>query len=109
MELIDAIKGRRSIRQYKSDPVPREIIEDILEAGNWAQFLIPAAEALSDWHTIVLDSELLEKVRHGHRFAAEEGRTGWARAVSEQGDLVALLEVVEETGEWQPRKVFFTS
>ena len=24
-------------------------------------------------------------------------------------DLVALLEVVEETQEWQPRKVFFTS
>lgn len=84
-------------------------LREAFESGTWAQFLIPAAEALSDWHTIVLDSDLLEQVRHGHRFAADEGRTGWARAISEQGDLVALLEVVEETGEWQPRKVFFTS
>ena len=36
MELIDAIKGRRSIREFKSDPVPMEILRDILEAGNWA-------------------------------------------------------------------------
>jgi hypothetical protein len=27
--------------------------------------------------------------------------------VSEQGDLVALMEVDEDTLEWQPRKVFF--
>jgi hypothetical protein len=32
-----------------------------------------------------------------------------ARAVSMQGDLVALVEVIEEDQEWQPRKVFFQS
>lgn len=84
-------------------------LREAFDSGTWAQFLIPAAEALADWHTITLDAELLEQVRHGHRFPAEEGRTGWARAISEQGDLVALIEVIEETQEWQPRKVFFTS
>jgi tRNA pseudouridine55 synthase len=84
-------------------------LREAFDSGTWAQFLIPAAEALSDWYTITLDADLLEQVRHGHRFPAEEGRTGWARAISEQGDLVALLEVVEETQEWQPRKVFFSS
>jgi tRNA pseudouridine55 synthase len=84
-------------------------LREAFDSGTWAQFLIPAAEALSDWYTITLDGELMEKVRHGHRFPAEEDRTGWARAVSEQGDLVALLEVVEETHEWQPKKVFFNS
>jgi nitroreductase len=34
MELIEAIKGRRSIRKFKSDHVPRKVMEDILEAGN---------------------------------------------------------------------------
>ncbi|MDH5606361.1 MAG: tRNA pseudouridine(55) synthase TruB [Anaerolineae bacterium] len=91
------------------DAVSLRRLKESFEAGTWAQFLIPAGEALGDWHTIELDGELLEKVRNGHRFPAEEGRTGWARAVSEQGDLVALLEVVEETQEWQPRKVFFQS
>jgi len=84
-------------------------LREAFESGTWAEFLIPAAEALGDWHTITLDADLLELVRHGHRFPAEEGRTGWARAISEQGDLVALLEVVEESQEWQPRKVFFSS
>jgi tRNA pseudouridine55 synthase len=84
-------------------------LREAFDSGTWAEFLIPASEALGDWHTITLDADLLEQVRHGHRFPAEEGRTGWARAISEQGDLVALLEVVEETQEWQPRKVFFSS
>lgn len=35
-EVLNAIKGRRSIRKYKSDPIPCEIIERILEAGTFA-------------------------------------------------------------------------
>jgi tRNA pseudouridine55 synthase len=40
---------------------------------------------------------------------AEPEAKGWARGVSQQGDLVALMEVDEESNEWQPRKVFFQS
>ena len=36
MELMDAIKGRRSIRKYKSDPVSDKDLETILEAARWA-------------------------------------------------------------------------
>lgn len=36
MELFEAIKNRRSIRRYTSDPVDDEKIEAILEAGRWA-------------------------------------------------------------------------
>ena len=54
-----------------------------------------------------LDAEEVEKVRHGHRIPAEPDSPDWARAVTEQGDLVALVESIE--GEWQPRKVFFLS
>ncbi len=53
MELIDAIKGRRSIRAYKPDPVPREIIEDIIEAGNWA----PSGTNSQPWRFTVLMGE----------------------------------------------------
>lgn len=35
-ETLDAIKSRRSIRKYKSDAVPDEIIEKIVEAGKFA-------------------------------------------------------------------------
>ena len=84
-------------------------LREAFDTGTWAEHLIPASEALNDWYTIELDEDLLEKVRNGHRIPAEEGREGWARAVSEQGDLVALLEIVEDAQEWQPRKVFFAS
>ena len=36
MELFEAIKNRRSIRRYTSDPVDDKKIEAILEAGRWA-------------------------------------------------------------------------
>jgi tRNA pseudouridine55 synthase len=85
-------------------------LREAFDSGTWAQYLIPAAEALNDWFTIALDADTLEKVRHGHRLPApEKSEKGWARAVSEQGDLVALMEYIEDTEEWQPRKVFFSS
>jgi len=36
MELFEAIKGRRSVRKYKNEPVEKEVLEEIAEAGRWA-------------------------------------------------------------------------
>lgn len=36
MELMQTIKTRRSVRGYKPDMVPREIIDQIIEAGTYA-------------------------------------------------------------------------
>jgi nitroreductase len=36
MNLMDAIKGRRSIRKYKPDPVPQEALHTLMEAVRWA-------------------------------------------------------------------------
>jgi nitroreductase len=36
--VIEAIKNRRSIRAYEPKPVPRDIINAIIEAGNQAPF-----------------------------------------------------------------------
>ncbi len=35
-EVLDCIKTRRSIRKFKPDMVPRELIDKVLEAGTWA-------------------------------------------------------------------------
>ncbi|HEY3345152.1 MAG TPA: tRNA pseudouridine(55) synthase TruB [Anaerolineaceae bacterium] len=96
--------GRFTLR----DAVPLRRLRDSFEAGNWYQYLIPAAEALSDWPAVELDVDALEAIRHGHRVPAEAGATGWARGISEQGELVALMEIDKDTQEWQPRKVFFS-
>jgi len=96
--------GRFTLR----DAVPLRKLRDAFEAGNWYQYLIPAAEALSDWPAVELDTDQVESIRHGHRVPADPGTTGWARGISEQGELVALMEVDTGSSEWQPRKVFFS-
>ena len=35
-EILNALKSRRSYRSYKSDMVPKELIEQIVEAGTYA-------------------------------------------------------------------------
>lgn len=97
--------GRFTLR----DAVPMRRLQEAFTAGDWYRHLIPAAEALADWPMVELDADQVELVRHGHRVAADPGSKGWARGVSQQGDLVALLEIDPETLEWQPKKVFFQS
>lgn len=97
--------GRFTLR----DAVPLRKLREAFELGTWYQYLIPAADALSDWPALELDHEQVDSVRHGHRVPGEPPeKNTWARGVSEQGELVALLEWVPETNEWQPRKVFFS-
>jgi tRNA pseudouridine55 synthase len=102
--------GRFSLR----DAVPLRKLQEAFQAGNWYQYLIPAAEALGDWPAIELNPDEVEDVRHGHRVRAEADTPPGkrVRGVSTQGELVALLEcVIGEDGNpaWQPKKVFFTS
>jgi tRNA pseudouridine55 synthase len=95
--------GRFTLR----DAVPMRRLKESFDAGDWYRYLIPAADALGDWPMVELDGDQVELIRHGHRISAEPGSHGWVRGVSQQGDLVALLEHDDENGEWQPRKVFF--
>jgi len=97
--------GRFTLR----DAVPLRRLQESFTAGDWYRYLIPAAEALADWPMVELDADQVELVRHGHRVPAAPGSKAWARGVSQQGDLVALLEFDTDTGEWQPKKVFFQS
>lgn len=95
------------------DATPLRKLQEAFTAGNWYQFLIPAAEALGDWPSIELSPDEVEGVRHGHRVKAKEADTvnEKVRGVSTQGELVALMELTiqaDGTKEWQPKKVFFT-
>lgn len=74
--------------------------------GKWEQYLRPAADALPEFASVVVDAEGLEKIRFGHRIPAAPGSSGMAKAVGPDGELVAILEAVEGGAEWHPRKVF---
>lgn len=80
MEVLEAIRTRRSIRIYKPDPVPEEILEKILEAGRWA----PSASNAQPWKFIVFsDPELRRMV--GSLFLY-----GWFLAEAPLGILVVV-------------------
>ena len=59
MELMQAIKGRRSIRRYKPDPVSDELLNQVLEAGRWA----PSWANTQCWRFVVVrDPEIKSKL-----------------------------------------------
>lgn len=90
------------------DAVSLRRLEEAFENGDWYKYLLPAAEALGDWYTIVLTPDQIDEVSHGHRIPGEADmdHDQMARAIGEDGELVALMEFDSETNEWQPRKVF---
>jgi len=52
MEVFDAIRTRRSIRKYKSEPIPDEKLRNILEAAR----LAPSAGNRQPWRFIVIQN-----------------------------------------------------
>jgi nitroreductase len=67
MEALEAILSRRSIRQYRSDLVPEEIITDILKAAMNA----PSATNKQPWHFVIITSrETLDIIPEFHPYAS---------------------------------------
>lgn len=66
MEVLDAIRTRRSIRAYKTDPVPGDALMKVLEAGR----LAPSAGNRQPWLIVVVrDPAARERLREA--YAAE--------------------------------------
>jgi nitroreductase len=55
--VLSLFKGRRSIRRYRPDPVPDEMVEQLLEAGRWA----PSASNRQPWEFIVVRDEAIRQ------------------------------------------------
>jgi nitroreductase len=62
MDIIEAVKTRKSIRGYKPDPVPRQVLEQILELASRA----PSAMNTQPWEFTVLTGGVLENVRRSN-------------------------------------------
>lgn len=58
MDLELAIKERRSIRKFRTDPVPKAVIEDILRLSMWA----PSGMNQQNWYFIAVTKEKLSKL-----------------------------------------------
>ncbi|HPT71539.1 MAG TPA: nitroreductase family protein [Candidatus Cloacimonadota bacterium] len=59
MKCMDVILSRQSVRSFSDEPVPEEIIDQILEAGRWA----PSTQNRQPWRFIVIkDREIIRKL-----------------------------------------------
>jgi len=59
MTLEEAIRGRRSIRKFRRDPIPEEVLREILDQARWA----PSWGNTQPWELYVLTGDALEEYR----------------------------------------------
>ncbi len=69
MELEATIRERRSIRKFKPDPIPRTVLEDLLETARWA----PSWGNTQPWEVTVITGEPLEAFRKANVASMEAG------------------------------------
>jgi nitroreductase len=62
MQFDQLIKARKSIRGYRNAPVPRELIDEIIDVAKWA----PSSMNTQPWRVHVVTGEPLERIRAGN-------------------------------------------
>ena len=59
MEIVKAVRARRSIRGYKTVPVPRKVLEEIVETCQWAG----SPGNMQPWEFAILGGNKMEEFR----------------------------------------------
>lgn len=59
MDIVEAIRERKSVRGFKPEPVSREVIEEILDIAGQA----PSAMNIQPWEFTVITGDVLENIR----------------------------------------------
>lgn len=62
MQYDDVVRGRRSIRGYKPDPVPKALIREVLELAMRA----PSSLNTQPWNFYVVAGDVLDRIRAGN-------------------------------------------
>ncbi len=74
VDIIDVITSRKSIRRYRPDPIPDEMIDKILEAARWA----PTGENYQPWRLIVIrDQETRNRIGDLAKLGSGSRMTAW--------------------------------
>ena len=93
-ETETTIRDRRSIRAWKPDAVPRELIERVLDSARWA----PSARNRQPWHFIVVT----EPARRAALAAAAKVDGVAQRHVAEAPVIIALCGHSSIAPRWYP-------
>jgi nitroreductase len=103
MELNEAIIGRRSVRAYSEEPVSKEQIEEVLEAGIWA----PTGMHREPWRFIVIeDKALIKYVSDETKILVQKNMPPLAKQFSTELDIICynapvlVLVCTEKDQQW---------
>ncbi len=103
MELDVCIKGRRSVRAYTQEPVSKEQIDAVLEAGTWA----PTGMAREPWRFIIIeDKKLIKLVSDETKTLVKQAMPPLAKQFSTEADIVCynaptlVLVCTEKDQQW---------
>ncbi len=89
MELLDLLLKRRSVRQYTGEPIPKDLLEKILQAG----LLSPSGRTRKPWEFVVVQKkETLEKLSHC--------RVGASKMLENAGCAILVFADPEKTDVW---------
>jgi nitroreductase len=69
MEFEELVRTRRSVRGYKKDPVPRDVIDEIISVAKGA----PSSMNSQPWHVHVLTGAPLDEIRRRNMEEMEAG------------------------------------
>jgi nitroreductase len=99
MNIDDAIKGRRSIRAYKSDEVKEELVRETIEAATHA----PSAKNGQQWRFTVLTGESKDKFTDMYRSELDKltfdvGSSYGSCAMMEEAPVVIVVWNTTELG-----------
>jgi F420 biosynthesis protein FbiB-like protein len=109
MDTLEAIAARRSIRKFKSDPIPDEVLHSILTAAIQS----PSAKNRQPWRFIVVQgdkrADMVRVMREGMaRMEAQGENTGSAKSsanIMEQAPVTVFVFNTEGTHPWMERTV----
>ena len=71
MDILEAIRARKSIRGYKPDPVPRGILREIINIASRA----PSAMNTQPWEITVVTGKVLDNIKQGNIDMVSSGTT----------------------------------
>jgi len=90
-DILEVIKTRKSIRRYKPDPIPDEILDKILEAARWA----PTGENYQPWRFIVIKNpETKNKIGNLAKLGSGSRMTAWHCL----GEMQRRFEEIQDPG-----------
>jgi len=85
-DLASLLQGRRSVRQYQTRPVARELVEQVLEAARWA----PSPHGRQPWRFVVITRQEVKA-----QLTERMGET-WQRQLQMDGQAAEIVAIRKE-------------